>query len=69
MNIQLISNKPIVFRVKNKEYEYVKPYYLVNGLRSVKGVVKGSTLCWNIEGETISYNQIKEATKKVKEYP
>ena len=29
MNIQLISNKPIVFRVKNKEYEYVKPEYII----------------------------------------
>jgi hypothetical protein len=64
MNIQLISNKPIVFRVKNKEYEYVKPYYLITGLNMIKAVVKGSTMCWNIEGDTISYNQIRSATKK-----
>lgn len=64
MTIQLISNKPIVFRVKNKQYEYVKPYYLMNGLKMIKAVVKGSTMCWNIEGYTISYNQIRSATKK-----
>lgn len=62
MNIQLINNKPITFRVKNKEYEYVKPYYLMNGLSMIKAVVKGSTMCWNIEGKTISYNQIKKTT-------
>lgn len=35
--------------------KYVKPYYLMNGLSMIKAVVKGSTMCWNIEGKTISY--------------
>lgn len=61
MTIQLISIKPIVFRVKNKEYEYVKPYYLMTGFTIIKAIVKGSTMCWNIEGLSISYNQIRKA--------
>lgn len=67
MEIQLINTKPFIFRIKNKEYEFVKPYYLmpINSLRMIKGVVKGSCLCWNVEGEVLSYNQIKNILCKV----
>lgn len=62
MEIQLINKKPIIFRVKNREYEFVKPYYIMpkDSLKLIKGVVKGSTLCWNIGGCVLTYNQIKK---------
>lgn len=64
MEIQLINKKPFIFRVNNRDYEFVKPYYLmpVNDFKLIKGVVKGSTLCWNVEGKVITYNQIKNIT-------
>jgi len=37
----------------------------MEGFRMIKAVVKGSTLCWNIEGKTISYNQIKKTTNGI----
>ena len=51
----------ITIRVKNKEYEFKKPYYLipVDEFRLIKAKVKGSILVWNIEGKQITYNQIK----------
>ena len=51
----------ITIRVKNKEYEFKKPYYLipVDEFRLIKAKVKGSILVWNIEGEQVTYNQIK----------
>lgn len=61
MKIELINRKPFIFRVKNQQYDFVKPYYLMktDGLNLIKGVVKGSCLCWNIQGDVISYNQLK----------
>lgn len=61
MEIELINRKPFIFRVKNREYEFIKPYYLMpkDDLRMIKGVVKGSTLCWNLKGTVITYNKIK----------
>ena len=52
----------ITIRVKNNDYQFVKPYYLMptSGLRLIKAKVKGSLLVWNIEGEQITYNQIKQ---------
>jgi hypothetical protein len=32
----------------------------MEGLKMIKGVVKGSTLCWNIGSSVISYNQLKK---------
>ena len=61
MNIQIIEKQPLKIRVKNKEYEFVKPYYLVYGFEMRKAVVKGSHLVWNIEGYQISYNEIKKS--------
>ena len=51
----------ITIRIKNKEYEFKKPYYLVpvDEFRLIKAKVKGSILVWNIEGKQITYNQIK----------
>lgn len=48
------------------DYEFVKPKYLmpVNELRLIEAKVKGSTIVWNIEGEQVSYNQIKELLKQ-----
>ncbi len=53
----------ITIRVKNKEYEFKKPYYLVpvDEFRLIKAKVKGSILVWNIEGKQITYNQIKSS--------
>lgn len=31
----------------------------VNDIKLIEAKVKGSTMVWNIEGETISYNQVK----------
>jgi len=61
MALQLIKRKPLIFRVKKIDYEFVKPKYLipVNELRMIEAKVKGSTMLWNIEGEQVSYNQIK----------
>ena len=66
MEIQIIKSKPVIFRVRNVDYEFVKPYYLmpVDGMRMIKGVVKGSTLCWNIGGGVLTYNQISKCLKK-----
>lgn len=62
MEIQLVSKKPFIFRVKDMDYEFVKPYYLMSkdDFRMIKGVVKGSTLCWNVGGCVLTYNQIKK---------
>ena len=51
----------ITIRVKNKEYDFKKPYYLVpkDEFRLIKAVVKGSILVWNIEGKQITYNHLK----------
>lgn len=69
MEIELINRKPFIFRVKDQQYEFVKPYYLmkVDGLNLIKGVVKGSCLCWNIQGYVISYNQLKTILKQNKD--
>ena len=55
----------ITIRVKNKEYEFKKPYYLIakDEFRLIKAKVKGSILVWNIEGQQITYNQIKKLKK------
>jgi hypothetical protein len=62
MTLQLIKRKPLIFRVKKTDYEFVRPKYLmpVNELRLIEAKVKGSTLVWNIQGEQISYNQIRK---------
>jgi hypothetical protein len=51
--------------ILDKSYKYVKPYYLmeVGGLKLIKACVKGSSLVWNIAGEQVTYNQIKEQLK------
>lgn len=65
MTLQLIKRKPFVFRAKNTDYEFVKPKFLmpVNDFRLIEAKVKGSTMIWNIEGEQISYNQVKTLLK------
>ena len=52
----------ITIRVKNKEYDFKKPYYLVpkDEFRLIKATVKGSILVWNIEGKQITYNHLKQ---------
>jgi hypothetical protein len=61
MELQLINIKPFIFRFKNKQFEFVKPYYLmpVDGFRLIKGVVRGSCLCWNIGGGVVTYGKLK----------
>lgn len=62
MTLQLISNKPFVFLLNNIKYEYVKPKYLIkeNELKLIEAKVKGSTIIWYVDGEQLSYNQIKK---------
>jgi len=62
MTLQLIKRKPLIFRVKKTDYEFVKPKYLMptNDFRLIEAKVKGSTLVWNIQGEQICYNQIRK---------
>ena len=64
--IQLVKNYPLTFRVKIREYEFVKPKYLmpVGSLKLIEAKIKGSTMVWNIEGGIVSYNQIKKLLKK-----
>lgn len=68
--IQLIKRKPIIFRVRNTDYEFVKPNYLMplKKFRLIKAKVKGSTMVWNIEGTTVSYNQIRFLIKSNKKF-
>jgi len=62
MSLQLIKRKPITIRVENKEFQFVKPYYLSdnNKLKLIRPVVKGSCLVWHILGKQITYYQIKK---------
>jgi hypothetical protein len=62
MTLQLIKNKPVTFRIKNTGYQFVRPKYLMpsDKFKLIEAKVKGSTMVWNIEGETISCNQIKK---------
>ena len=55
----------ITIRVKNKDYDFKKPYYLIpkDEFKLIKAVVKGSILVWDIKGEQITYNQIKKTLK------
>ena len=61
MTLQLIKSKPFIFRINNSEYEFVKPKFLMPGnkFKLIEARIKGSTMVWNIEGITISYNQLK----------
>lgn len=47
--------------VKNIRYHFVKPYYLrsESQLIGIKATVCNGRLVWNIKGEKISYNQLK----------
>jgi len=58
--IQLIDKQAKIFRVKNTEFQFVKPYYLLIGWEFRKATVTGSTMIWNIKNEKISYNQLKQ---------
>lgn len=66
MEVQIVNRKPITFRFKNKEFEFVKPYYLMpaDSIQMIKGVVKGSTLCWNVCGGVVTYGAIKKAKNR-----
>lgn len=68
MSIELIKRKPITIRVKNKYFEFVKPYYLqpVDELQLIKAKVKGSCIVWNVCGEQVTYGQIKNLVTKLK---
>lgn len=58
--IQVIKYHPIIFRVNNSEYQFVKPNLLYKNFGEIiTAQVKGSTMGWNIEGEFLSYNQIR----------
>jgi hypothetical protein len=63
---QLIDKEKRIFGVKNKTFEFVKPYYLLpsNEFKLKKATVKGSSLVWNIFGTEVSFNQLKELLGK-----
>ncbi len=55
-----------VFRHKENIYHFVKPHSLMlqYSFKLIKAVTKSSTLAWNIEGGTLTYNQMKAAVKE-----
>jgi hypothetical protein len=65
MTLQRIKNKPVIFRIKNTDYQFVRPKYLIpsDKFKLIEAKVKASTMVWNIEGKTVSYNQIKALFK------
>ena len=67
MTLQLIKKQPFIFRVNNQEYEFVKPKYLMatNDFKLIEAKIKSSTMVWNIQGGTVSYNQIKNLRNNV----
>ena len=59
--LQIINNKPITLRYYDKEYQFIKPKYLmpVNKLNLIEAKVKGSTIVWNLGKYQLTYNQFK----------
>ena len=66
MKLQLIDRKKLRFRLDNTEYDFVKPKYLmpINDLKLIEAKVKGSTMVFNINNTTVSYNQIKKCIQQ-----
>ena len=63
--IQLTKIQPTKFLINNKEYDFVKPNYLMKVFgKLIKGKQKGSTLGWHVEGGWISYNDLKKCKVK-----
>ena len=60
--LQLINKQSFTFRVENTEFDFVKPKYIMLSsefiLREAK--VKGSTMVWNVKGNQVSYNQLRD---------
>lgn len=64
MDLKVIDKQKHIFRIDNNEYQFVKPKFLYKNFGEViTAQVKGSTMGWNIEGEFVSYNQIRELFK------
>jgi len=64
MTIQIIDRKNLVFRAGNNDYQFVKPNILFKNFGIIiTAKVKGSCLGWNIEGEWVSYNKLKNKFK------
>ncbi len=63
MQIEMIDKQEHIFQIGNRIFRFVKPYYLMPDIdmKLIKGKVKGSTLGWNVCGEWISYNALKNA--------
>lgn len=60
LEIQIVKYQPIIFRIENDTYQFIKPHSLYKNFGTlIKSTIKGSTLGWNIEGYFISYNQLK----------
>ena len=63
--IQLTKIQPTKFLINNKEYDFIKPNYLMKDFGVlIKGSVKKSTLGWHIEGTWVSYNNLKKCKVK-----
>ena len=65
MKLQLIKKQPVTVRIYNIDYEYVKPYFLMqlNSLILKKATVVGSQMGWNFLQGRISFNQIRKLIK------
>jgi hypothetical protein len=60
--IQVIKIQPTKFLINNKVYDFVKPNFLMKDFgKLIKGKLKGGTLGWHVEGEWVSYNNLKNA--------
>ena len=58
--IQLVDRKQLIFRIKNEEYMYIKPKYLMKDFgKLIEAKVKGSTMGWYLNNEFVSYNKLK----------
>lgn len=59
--LELINKQALTFRIKNIEFDYIKPKYVMLKSEIIlrKATVKGSTIVWNIKGSQVSYNQLK----------
>ena len=60
--IQLTKIQPTKFLINNKEYDFIKPNFLMKTFgKLIKCKVKGSTIGWHVEGGWVSYNNLKKA--------
>lgn len=58
--IQIIKIQHTKFLINNNIYDFVKPNFLMKDFgKLIKGKLKGSTLGWHVEGQWVSYKNLK----------